>query len=231
MNTQWLGYLLAGGSLLSFTMAILVTKTASRSIPLNLGFLVATATNVVCAAMAYGVQWLVQPTPLTWNGSALAGFAAAGVLASYLGRWFFYESVVLLGPAKASIFQVSNPLFTALVAWLALGEHLPLSVFVAMFMAIAGLMVISLKPLEARTPPAQTGATPQERSREPMRPRASLRARLRTSMLCLGLRSALADGLGNVLRGAAIRDWNEPILGGLIGAASGLLSKRPANPC
>lgn len=43
------------------------------------------------------------------------------------------------------------------------------------------------------------------------------------SILFLGLGSSLAYGATNVLRAAAIRDWNEPILGGLLGATSGLL--------
>jgi drug/metabolite transporter (DMT)-like permease len=65
---------------------------------------------------------------------------------TYLGRWFFYESVVRFGPAKASIFQISSPLFTAMMAWLLLGERLTLLVALGMVMTIAGLMLVSCKP-------------------------------------------------------------------------------------
>ncbi len=73
-------------------------------------------------------------------------FAAAGGFSTYLGRWFFYESVVRFGPAKASIFQISSPLFTATVAWLLLGERLTPLVALGMVMTIAGLMLVSCKP-------------------------------------------------------------------------------------
>ncbi len=46
--------------------------------------------------------------------------------------------------------------------------------------------------------------------------------RLMQSVLLLGMGSSLAYAIGNVLRGSAVRSWNEPILGALIGAASGL---------
>ena len=36
----------------------------------------------------------------------------------YLGRCFLTESIGRLGPAKASAFQVSSLLFTAVIAWL-----------------------------------------------------------------------------------------------------------------
>lgn len=217
MSPQSLGYLLSGCALLSFTAAILLTKKASSLLPMGLGFLIATATNVLFAALAFGAHLAAGHELPHWNGTAMACFAGAGVLSTYLGRWFFYESVVLWGPAKASVFQVSNPLFTALVAWLALGEVLPASTFLGTAMAVAGLILISVNPMQAG---AQAAGSAQASTRQVG---AGLRARWRSSILVLGLGSALAYSLGNVLRGAAIRDWNEPLLGGLLGALSGLL--------
>lgn len=222
MNQSWLGYLLSGGALLCFTTAILATKKASALVPLRLGFLVATATNVVFSALALIAQRLSQPMQGEWNPSAFWYFVASGVLATYLGRWFFYESVVRFGPAKASVFQVSSPLFTALIAWIFLGESLAISVVFAMSMAIMGLLIIGTKPLERHLRPSI--APPSEQLYRRSEPRAEKRliAKLMGSVLFLGLGSSLAYGLGNVLRGTAIRDWNEPILGGLLGATSGL---------
>lgn len=211
MNQAWLGYLLSGCALLCFTTGILTTKKASSLMPLSLGFLVATTTNVAFSALIFGLQWVWRSEPVGWDRTALTYFLAAGVLATYLGRWFFYESVVVFGPAKASVFQVSSPLFTALLAWIFLAESLEFSVFMAMLIAIAGLLLISAKP---------SGAAPGQRVEGEPR---GLLAKWMRSLLFLGLGSSLAYGLGNVLRGAAIRDWNEPILGGLLGSLSGLL--------
>jgi drug/metabolite transporter (DMT)-like permease len=222
MSPQSLGYLLSGCALLSFTTAILVTKKATSLMPLGLGFLIATATNVLFAALAFGAQMAAGRALPEWNGAAMACFAGAGVLSTYLGRWFFYESVVLWGPAKASIFQVSNPLFTALVAWLALGEALTASTFLGMALAVAGLILISVNPMQAGVQPAGSAQASASQAVAGARG-ARLWARWKSSILVLGLGSALAYSLGNVLRGAAIRDWNEPLLGGLLGALSGLL--------
>lgn len=227
MSETWLGYLLSGGALVCFASATLATPRATTLMPLSLGFLVATAVNVVFAALALGVQMLVQQAPLGWDGQAFWYFVAAGVLATYLGRWFFYESVVLFGPAKASIFQVSNPLFTALIAWLFLRETLQPAVLVAMVMAIAGLLIISAKPRPGKAQASRASSAASPASPDAGGSATALHrgwwAGAMQSILFLGMGSSLAYGVSNVLRASAIRDWNEPILGGLLGATSGLL--------
>ena len=231
MPDQILGYLLAAGALLLFSSGILVTKFAASRIRLDLGFLIATSTNVAFAALALLVQLALRPEALTWNAQAFWLFAAAGGFSTYLGRWFFYEAVVRFGPAKASVFQVSSPLFTALIAWLWLGEHLSLMAAVGMVMAIAGLMLVSYKPrgqtadaaVAQQMPMADVArafANPSKATVDPM-PRP-LREKYLQSVLLLGLGSSFAYAIGNVLRGAAVRSWNEPVVGALVGAVLGL---------
>lgn len=213
MSDAFLGYLLALGALLCFTSGILVTKVAASRINLGLGFLIATTTNVVFSGLAFLVQLGLRPEGLQWNAHAFWIFVAAGIFATYFGRWFFYEAVVRFGPAKASIFQVSSPLFTALMAWLLLGERLGPLVVAGMVLTIAGLMLVSYKPgFFAGRDPAAVGDT-----------KHPARGYLSQSILVLGLGSSLAYAIGNFLRGSAVRDWNEPVLGGFLGAACGLL--------
>lgn len=221
MSDTSLGYSLAIAALLLFTTAILVTKAASSRISLNLGFLIATSTNVGFSALVFVVQWALRSERLQWNSQAFLLFAAAGAFATYLGRWFFYESVVRFGPAKASIFQVSSPLFTALMAWMLLGERLTILIASGMVMTIGGLLLVSCKPgLFKRLKPHAKA--------EPALPvtamvvRLTLRETLLESVLLLGLISSLAYAIGNVLRGSAVRSWPEPILGALVGAVCGL---------
>jgi drug/metabolite transporter (DMT)-like permease len=221
MSDSLLGYLLASGALLLFTASILITKVASNRLDLGLGFLIATSTNVVFSALVLLVQMNQRHEGLHWDMRAFLMFAAAGAFSTYLGRWFFYESVVRFGPAKASIFQISSPLFTALMAWLLLGERLSVLVALGMVMTIAGLMLVSYKPgFFSRRSTAAAIAPDGEPAPAVERPRAL--QRLMQSVLLLGMGSSLAYAIGNVLRGSAVRDWNEPILGALIGAASGL---------
>ncbi|MDB5744016.1 MAG: protein of unknown function transrane [Polaromonas sp.] len=218
MSDTVLGYLLSTGGLLLFSAGILVAKAASTQINLGLGFLIATTTNVVFSALAFAVQWWLRADGLQWNGYAFGLFAASGVFATYLGRWFFYESVARFGAAKASIFQVSSPLFTALIAWSLLGEKISSWVGFGMVMTIAGLMLVGYKPgffAGGKKPPPSPSGQAQVKE--------SLHARLLGSVLLLGLGSSLAYAVGNVLRGTAVRAWNEPILGALTGAVAGLL--------
>lgn len=215
------GYLLSGSALLFFTTAILVTRLASNRIPLALGFVIATLTNVGFSALAFAVQGVLGDHAVTWNATSFWLFAAAGVFSTYLGRWFFYESVVRFGPAKASVFQVSSPLFTAMMALLLLGERLTLPVAMGMVLTVAGLILVSYKPGSGATPadPAALAVPVKPGSAIPA---LTMHQRLLQSVLLLGLASSLAYAIGNVLRGSAVREWNEPILGGLIGAGFGL---------
>ncbi|MBC7610318.1 MAG: DMT family transporter [Polaromonas sp.] len=215
MSDPHLGYLFAFSALLLFTVSIMVTKLASSRIPLALGFVIATVVNVAFAGLALLVQLALSDNGLHWNTRAFFLFAAAGVFSTYLGRWFFYESVVRFGPAKASIFQVSSPLFTALMAWLLMGEQLTALVALGMFMAIGGLTLVSYKPgffaRRSAVESAHGGAAP------------SFSEFVLRSAFLLGVGSSFAYAVGNVMRGLAIRSWPEPILGALVGAAFGLM--------
>ena len=216
MSDSFLGYLLAVCALLLFTTSTLVTKAASSRLDIGLGFLIATFVNIVFSGFALAIQLALQAGGLEWNMRAFWLFVLAGGFATYLGRWLFYESVVRFGPAKASIFQISSPLFTALMAWLALGESLTPLVIAGMFITLAGLLLVSVKPgTFSRHNPAvalaQGAPVP-----------ATMRERLLQSVLLLGLGGSLAYAIGNVLRGIAVRAWNEPIIGALVGAVFGL---------
>ena len=213
MSETLLGYSLSVGALLLFSSSILVTKVAASRISLGLGFLVATLVNVCFASLALVLEFALRSQEFQWNTPAFLLFAAAGGFATYLGRWFFYESVVRFGPSRASIFQASSPLFTAIMAWSFLGERLSLVVASGMLMTLCGLVLVSYKPGADRglggvvaLPP--TGVTHRER--------------LLQSVFLLGLSSSMAYAISNVLRGSAIRLWNEPVVGALSGALFGL---------
>jgi drug/metabolite transporter (DMT)-like permease len=205
------GYVLSGAALMFFSITVLATKAASNRANLELGFLVALIVNVIFASCALAIQLLMRGTGLEWNTQAFFLFAGSGIFATYLGRWFFYESVVRFGPAKASIFQVSSPLFAAFIAWLLLGERLNVWVVMGMLMAISGLALIAYKPGYFSAGKVKASPAP-----------TSFLASIVQSVFLLGIFSSGAYAVGNVLRGAAVRSWPEPIAGALIGALTGL---------
>lgn len=215
MSDNQLGFLMSIAALLLFTVAIVVTKVASSRIALGLGFLISTVVNVVFAGLALLVQLGFRADAVEWNATAFWLFVAAGAFSTYLGRWFFYESVVRFGPAKASIFQVSSPLVTALIAWSLLSEKLTPLVLLGMLFTIAGLVMVAYKPGFFPGSRVVTDGLPAVKP--------TLHSRLLESIFLLGLGSSLAYSIGNVLRGSAVRSWPEPLLGAWLGAVSGLL--------
>jgi len=204
------GYLLAAAALVLFAINIIVNRLATRRADLALGFVVAVVVNVVFAAFAFALRLAFSDDAFHWDPAAAGIFLLAGVFATFLGRWLFFESVVVLGPAKASTFQSSSPLFTAALGWALLGERLPATTLAAIAAAAVGLYIVGAPTARA----ARVGA-----------PRtAGVRGRhFWRSGLALGAGSSCGYAIGNVLRGMAVHRWQEPVLGGLLGALAGVV--------
>jgi uncharacterized membrane protein len=207
------GVLLAMLGLAMFSANIMLTRLATARLPVNTGFLITLVVNIAFASILLGIELAVRATTLRWNGEGVVYFALAGLFATYLGRWFVIEAIARLGPAKASAFQVSSPLFTFVIALVFLGERLSLFTLAAMVIAAVGLLLVSLSG--TRT----TGEPPPPGDRRGARDRVRSWVR---SGLVIGMTSSAAYGVGNVMRGAGVRAWDEPVAGALIGALVGL---------
>lgn len=218
------GEALALVALLLFSCNIILTKVASARLAMNAGFLVAVTMNIVFSALLLVVELAWRGRPLQWDWIGVLLYALAGAFATYLGRWFFFESIARLGPARASIFQVSSPLFTVIIAWIALGDTLSAAGVGAIVLTLIGLVIVSASPAEllrfavrgalpAREKDAAAGRSEVEGGR--------WQALLRSGLL-LGMTSSAAYAIGNVLRGAGSRRWDEPVLGALIGAVTAI---------
>jgi drug/metabolite transporter (DMT)-like permease len=201
-----IGELLAIASLLLFSANALIVGSAVRRVPQDLGFLLGLTSNVVLGTVVVAGLYLFggdQP-PLEWD--AVGMFAVGGLLTSYLGRWFYTRSLITIGPTRASSVQLTNPFFAAVAAWVLLGEALGPVAAVSALAVVAGVYLTS-RAAGGRANTTTIGS----RSLSP-------------AQLAPGLLAAAAYGLGNVARGAGVRDWEAPIVGGLIGAMAGLLA-------
>src|SRR6478609_2582568 len=143
-HARRMGELLAVAALSMFASNIVVSKIGAGRIALNAGYLIAVSVNVLASALLLAIDMAVRHRVPTWDGLGVLLFMGAGLFATYLGRWFILESIARLGPAKASAFQVSSPLFTAAIAWVALGERIGAVAVLGIVTAIAGLMLVSL---------------------------------------------------------------------------------------
>lgn len=199
-----LGELLALAALLLFSANVLLVGPAGHRVPQDLGFLLALLSNVAFAGLVVLAQYTVGGQPFSPEWDAVGQFAVGGLLTSYLGRWLLFRSVRTIGPTRASTLQITNPAFAALTAWLLLDEVLPPVAIVGGLAVLLGLY------LTARSTSPDSG--------EPMPSRRALPL----AEIGLALIGAAAYGLGNVVRGAGVRDWAAPVVGSLVGAAAGL---------
>jgi drug/metabolite transporter (DMT)-like permease len=204
-----MGALFAVAALTLFSVNIILTKVAAARLNLDLGFLVSVAVNVLFAALVCGVQLAWREDSVAWQSRGFVLFLLAGAFSTYLGRWFFLESVVRFGPSRASLFQITSPLFTAVFAWAFLNESLRPFELAGMVLALGGLLLVV-----PGTPGVAPAAAPQgEGGARP----------LLQSVWVLGIGSSIAYSLGNIFRGSAIRNWDEALLGALLGASAGLV--------
>lgn len=199
-----MGDALALGALLLFSCNAFIVRTASVRLEQRIGFLIALGANVVVAGLAVIHQAVVTGlSPAV--GSAALLFMVGGVLSSYLGRRGYFRSVETMGPSRAAAVQVSNPVFALAFAWVFLHETLSGIALAALVVVVAGLFLTSQVPGSADGGPAFSRSLPM-------------------AVVGPALAAAVCYGLGNVARGAAVDAWREPLVGGLLGAVTGILA-------
>lgn len=189
-----------------YALTTILTRLAADRVKSDIGLIVVTTVAVLSSFAAQLFLVVIGWTPSDFNLSAVLAFCASGFFSSYLGRWLLFESVVKLGPARSSAFLTSVPLFTGFFGWAILGEHLSLNDWLAMTTTLVGLLLVS-QPSSNQKKQANL---------------LSVRS-WNLKLLGIGLGSSFAYAAGHVCRGYAIRNWNEPVLGVLIGAVSGLI--------
>lgn len=199
-----MGDALALGALGLFSCNAFLVRAASARLEQGLGFLIAMAATVVVAGLAVLQQLLFSAVAPT-VGSAVLLFMVAGVLSSYLGRRGYFRSVETMGPSRAAAVQVSNPVFALVFAWVFLQETVSAVGLGALAVVVLGLWLTSQVP-------ADEAGTRMSWQTMPL------------SVVGPALVAAICYGLGNVARGAAVDEWREPVLGGLLGAVTGLLA-------
>ena len=207
-----MGEALALLSLLLFSTNVLVVKVASQRLGQDVGFLLALGSNVVFAALLFSRERLVATDPFVVEWDASAAFAIGGLFTTYLGRRLFFRSVHTIGPSRAAALQITNPVFAALIGWLLLGESLGSTGMLFVLLVIGGLYLTSWVPTRAPAPvPAAAGDMPPAAS-------APKGTALPRREIVVALAGALSYAIGNVIRSSAVRDWDEAVFGGLLGA-------------
>lgn len=196
-----MGFTFAFVAMIFFAANILLTRYAIVKMPVSTGFLVVLATNILFPALLFPVELAVRTAPWSWNWKAAGLFALAGVIGTFLGRRFLFDAVRLLGPSRASVFHSTAPAFALVGAWLLADERLGWYEIALMALVWAGLWFTQPRAVAV--------------------PGASAPALVSKGMLA-GLMTVAGFGFGNVVRGLAMRDWNEAVLGAVLASTAAL---------
>jgi drug/metabolite transporter (DMT)-like permease len=187
-------------AMLSFATNILITRYAVARLSVEAGFFIVLATNVLFPAALFAVELGVRAAPYTWNWKGAGLFAIGGVIGTFLGRRFLFDTVKLLGPSRASVFHSTAPAFALVGAWLLAGEILGPYEIALMAVVWVGLWLTQPRAGSVHAPTKQV---------------------LRKGLVA-GLLTVAGFGFGNVLRGIAMRNWDEAALGTVIASLAAL---------
>ena len=198
-----MGVFLALLSMLCFASNIIISRYAMARMKIEPGFLVVLVVNILFAAALFGIELLLRSTPFAFRGKEAGLFALAGIVGTYLGRRLLFDTVRLLGPARASVFHSSAPVFTLVAAWVLVGERLGAYELCLMALVMTGLWI---------TQPASGGAADVHRPSG---------LALRRGML-MGILTVAGFGVGNAIRGLAMHGWSEAVFGALAGSVAAL---------
>jgi drug/metabolite transporter (DMT)-like permease len=198
-----MGVTLALLAMVAFATNILFTRYAVARMPVDGGFFLVLAVNILFPAVVFAVHLATRTAPWSWNWTGAGLFALGGFIGTFLGRRFLFDAVRILGPARASVFHSTAPAFALVGAWLLAGERLGWYEILLMAVVWTGLWF---------TQP-RAGSMSQG---QPLSPEA-----LRKGML-VGLMTVAGFGMGNVMRGLAMRGWPEAVLGAVIASAAAM---------
>jgi drug/metabolite transporter (DMT)-like permease len=170
-------------------------------VPLAVGFVVTLAVNVLFGALLLAIEIVRRGALAPVDPFGFGAFVLAGLCSTFLARWLFYACVEAYGPARASLFQLTSPLVTAVLSFALLGERLSGIVVAAMVAVTVGLAIVATSPRDLAAP---------------------VRSARRFAAFGLGAGASVGYAIGNVLRGLGISHWNEAIAGTLVGAVAAL---------
>jgi DME family drug/metabolite transporter len=199
-----MGIVFALLSMLCFAGNIFITRAAMSKMGAGTGFPVVLAVNVLFGMLVFGIERALSVTPFLFQWKAAGWFALSGVVGIYMGRRMLFEAVHFLGPARASVLHTASPAVTLIAAWLLVDERLGSYEVFLMGLVMAGLLAAQLQGGSLR--PALVDD----------------RAAIKRALL-LSLLTVVGFGVGNAIRGLAIREWNEAAMGAVIGSGAALL--------
>jgi len=88
-------------------------------------------------------MWWVfgRPYPVYAGAEAWGWLLLSGVVGYFFGDWCLFNSYLTIGSRYGQLFMTLAPMFTALTAWLMLGQRLSCSALLAMAVTLSGIAI------------------------------------------------------------------------------------------
>lgn len=121
-----------------WTVTALCAEVASRRMgQLQMNLLRMVASLVILALML----WLLTGTPIPqgMNAEAVTWLLVSGAVGYLFGDFCLFSSYVLIGSRMGQLFMTLAPVFSALAAWVLLGETLSLQAIAGIAVTISGI--------------------------------------------------------------------------------------------
>ncbi len=136
----YLGELISLGVAFSWTVAALASEIGSK----RLGVFVMNVWRMGLALLLSAVlMWLTlgQPYPVYASGETWMWLLLSGVVGYFFGDWCLFNSYLTIGSRMGQLFMTLAPMFTALSAWVMIGQTLSWTALLAMAVTLAGIAI------------------------------------------------------------------------------------------
>jgi len=107
-----------------FAANIIITRYALVRMPVEAGFFIVLATNILFPTVLFAVELGLRTMAPVWDWRGVGMFAFGGVIGTFLGRRMLFDTVRLLGPSRASVFHSTAPAFALAAAGFGVGDVL-----------------------------------------------------------------------------------------------------------
>lgn len=154
-----LGALAAFGTAICWSLSALFFETASR----KAGALAVNFWKVLAAFFFLAIASLItRGTPFPWDASAHAWIylSISGFVGFVIADFFLFNAYVLIGSRITVVFQALTPLFTALFAFLFLGERMELVRLLGMGVVVGGIIIVVTSRQKSAATVAGSAPTP-----------------------------------------------------------------------
>ncbi|MBQ7540172.1 MAG: DMT family transporter, partial [Bacteroidaceae bacterium] len=142
---NYLGEFVSLGVSMFWTVASLASEVASR----RLGVVVLNVWRMLLTlTFSVALLWIVlgTPIPIYAGSEAWMWLLMSGVVGYFFGDWFLFNSYVIIGSRFGQLIMTLSPAFTALAAWIMLGQQLSLMSLIAMTITLGGIAISIIGP-------------------------------------------------------------------------------------